>query len=117
MDEEASSEAIASSVFGLEEMPSNFRGKNATQEALRKSKQTTHATANSMLQAMNCGVDTQVEPAFMHTLNTNPDLPTMIYYTRRYVLTCYCLIDVILAHAHALLLMHVAKRMMPSAVQ
>jgi hypothetical protein len=84
MDEEASSEAIASSVFGLEEMPSNFRGKNATQEALRKSKQTTHATANSMLQAMNCGVDTQVEPAFMHTLNTNPDLPTMIYYTRRY---------------------------------
>jgi hypothetical protein len=83
MDEEASSEAIASSVFGLEEMPSNFRGKNATQEAMRKSKQTTHATANSMLQAMNCGVDTQVEPAFMHTLNTNPDLPTMIYYTRR----------------------------------
>jgi hypothetical protein len=88
MDEEASSEAIASSVFGLEEMPSNFRGKNATQEALRKSKQTTHATANSMLQAMNCGIDTQVEPAFMHTLNTNPDLPTMIYYTRRYMHTC-----------------------------
>ncbi|KAG5192414.1 hypothetical protein JKP88DRAFT_271166 [Tribonema minus] len=79
MEEEASTEAVAMSVFGLEELPAGVKGK---QDVKRNSKKTTQASANSMLQAMNVG-NVTIEPGYVQTFNTNVALPTLIYYTRR----------------------------------
>jgi hypothetical protein len=39
-----------------------------------------------MLQALNIPADLKITPAYVHTFETNPSLPTIIYYTRRYTL-------------------------------
>lgn len=80
MDEEAASEAGRLTVFSLEEIPDGIKG---VHDATRKSKATTQATATSMLQAMNVGQHVTIEPGMIHTINSSPDLPTMIYYSRR----------------------------------
>mmetsp|Transcript_4432 Transcript_4432/g.6276 ORF Transcript_4432/g.6276 Transcript_4432/m.6276 type:complete len:1027 (+) Transcript_4432:159-3239(+) len=79
MEEETSNEAVALSVFGLEELPAGVKGKH---EVSRTNKKTTQASANSMLQAMNVG-NVNIEPGYVQTFNTNVALPTLIYYTRR----------------------------------
>ncbi|KAG5179332.1 cellulose synthase, family GT2 [Tribonema minus] len=79
MEEEAANEAVAMSVFGLEELPAGVKGK---QDVKRNSKKTTQATANHMLQALNVG-NVTIEPGYVQTFNTNVALPTFIYYTRR----------------------------------
>jgi cellulose synthase/poly-beta-1,6-N-acetylglucosamine synthase-like glycosyltransferase len=79
MEEEAAGEAMAKATFGLEELPPEVKGKH---EIARKSRVTTQASANSMLQAMNVG-NVNIEPGYVQTFNTNVALPTLIYYTRR----------------------------------
>mmetsp|Transcript_8020 Transcript_8020/g.12169 ORF Transcript_8020/g.12169 Transcript_8020/m.12169 type:complete len:1034 (-) Transcript_8020:205-3306(-) len=79
MEEEAAGEAMAKATFGLEELPPEVKGKH---EIARKSRCTTQASANSMLQAMNVG-NVTIEPGYVQTFNTNVALPTVIYYTRR----------------------------------
>jgi hypothetical protein len=52
----------------------------ATYQQIRS---TANILATSMLQALNIPADLKIAPAYVHTFETNPSLPTIIYYTRR----------------------------------
>jgi cellulose synthase/poly-beta-1,6-N-acetylglucosamine synthase-like glycosyltransferase len=76
MQKLASNEDGDNNIFGLMDMPEDQRAPDEKRKVIQK-------IAATMLQVLNIPANLKITPAYIHKFNSNPTLPSFIYYSRR----------------------------------